>query len=612
MPLQTLRFKPGIIKDDTNYSSEGGWIDSDKIRFWNGKVEKIGGWQKLTSTQFEGKCRGLFSWRDNSDNALLAIGTNSHLYIYLGGVLSDVTPIRKQSTDATDDNYITTTSGSNSVSIAITGHGAVAGDRIIFTTAFSANNISWDANTEFTIDSITDTNNFKITASTNANATGTPTATNIGYQILMAVGQETSVFEFGWGTGTWNTARDNSQGWDVPASGSGIEVDARTWSFDNFGEDLVASVAGQPLIRWDASAGVGTRAVFIHDLLGTASTTASGGDNTFTDTNSPTTVRSVIVSTPDRHLVALGADDPLKVAFASQETLGTWTASATNTAGDQLLQGGSKIVGAKRTRGQILIWTDTTLHSMTFRGPPFIFGFRELATGCGLGGPLGVVEINGLVYWMGINQFFVFDGSVRQLPSTVSNFVFDDFNLVQIEKVVAGLNKQHSEVFWFYCSASSNEIDKYCKYNYRENIWDVGSLSRTAWVDASTFNNNIGAGSNGLLYNHEVGVNDDGSAMTAFVESADMDIGDGQQVAFIQRMIPDATITGTLNSFVKTRTSPADSQTSKGAFALTSSTKKVNPRARGRQFAVRFESSALDADWRLGATRLDIQPDGER
>ena len=221
---------------------------------------------------------------------------------------------------------------------------------------------------------------------------------SIGYQLLMAVGQQTSVFEFGWGTGTWNEPRDSDEGWDVPASGSGIEVDARTWTFDNFGEDLVASVAGQPLIHWDASQGVGQRAVLIHDSLGTAT-------STHTDSNTPTTVRSVIVSTPDRHLVALGADDPMKVAFASQETLSTWTATATNTAGDQLLQGGSKIVGAKRTRGQILIWTDTTLHSMTFRGPPFIFGFRELATGCGLGGPLAVVEINGLVYWMGINQF---------------------------------------------------------------------------------------------------------------------------------------------------------------------------------------------------------------
>ena len=603
MPLQTLRFKPGIIKDDTTYSSEGGWVDSDKIRFWNGKVEKIGGWQKLTSSQFSGKCRGLFSWRDNSDNALLAIGTHTHLYIYLGGNLNDVTPIRKTST--TDDDYITTVSGSNLVTVNISSHGTGVGDRIIFTTAFSANNISWDANTEFTVTSVTDTNNFKITASTSANASGTPDADNVGYQILMSVGQETSVFEFGWGVDTWDTPRDSSQGWNVPSSGDGIEVDARTWSFDNFGEDLVASVNGQPIIYWDASAGVGTRAVLINDTKGTAT-------GTFTDNQTPDSVRSVLVSTPDRHLVSFGADDPLKVQFASQETLGTFTPSATNTAGSQLLQGGSKIVGAKRTRGQILIWTDTTLHSMTFRGPPFTFGFRELATGCGLGGPNGVVEINGLVYWMGINQFFIFDGSVRQLPSTVSNFVFDDFNLVQIEKVVAGLNKQHSEVFWFYCSESSSEIDKYCKYNYRENIWDVGTLSRTAWADASTFTSNIGAGSNGYLYNHEIGVNDDGSAMTSFVESADIDIGDGQQIAFIQRMIPDVTITGTLNTFVKTRKSPADSQTSKGAFPITSSTKRINPRAKGRQFAVRFESTAVDTDWRLGATRLDLQPDGER
>ena len=654
MPLQTLKLQSGVVKDDTAYSSEGRWADSDKIRFWNGKPEKLGGWNKFISSTFSGSCRGLMSWRDNSGNALMAIGTHTHLYIYKGGLITDVTPVRK--TLSTLDDYFTTVSGSPLVTVNIATHGCIVGDRVIFG-AFSANNISWAADTEFTVTSVTDSNNFKITASTNANANGTPTAANVKYEILLSVGQSTSVFEYGFGTGNWNEPRDvgtttttmndsgginttdtsvvltasdsfpsagtvligseriqytgnntgtetlsgltrgafsttaashsdgatvtNVEGWDVPfTSGTGIEVDARTWSFDLFGEDLVASVNGNPLITWDASAGVSSRATFIYDLSGTKATTAAGGDNTYTDTTIPSTTRGVIVSTPDRHLVCLAAEDPLRVRWASQETAGTWTAAATNTAGSQLLTGGSKIIGAKRTRGQILIWTDTTLHSMTFRGPPYIFGFRELATGCGLGSPNGVVEIGGNVFWIGVNQFFVFDGAVKPILSTVSNHVFDDFNLNQIEKVVAGLNKQHNEVFWFYPSSGSAENDRYAKYNYRENAWDVGTMVRTAWQDASTFTNNVGASSDGYLYQHEVGVDDDGSAMTSYIQSADIDIGDGEEVMFVDRMIPDATITGTLDSYIKTRKHPADSYTTKGAFAMSATTKRVNPRAR--------------------------------
>ena len=686
MPLQTLKLKPGIVKDDTAYSAEGGWADSDKIRFWNGKPEKLGGWNKFISSSFSGSCRGLISWRDNSSNALMAIGTHTHLYIHKGGLLTDITPVRK--TLSTLDDYFTTVSGSPLVTVNIATHGCQVGDRVIFG-AFSANNISWAADTEFTVTSVTDANNFKITASTNANANGTPTAANVKYEILLSVGQSTSVFEYGFGTGNWNEPRDvgtttttmndsggisdsdtsvvltssdsfpsagtiaigsermqysanntgtetissmtrgsfsttadshsdgatvtNVEGWDVPfTSGTGIEVDARTWSFDIWGEDLVASVNGHPLITWDADIGTSSRATLIYDLEGTKSTSATGGDNTYTDTVIPATTRGVIVSTPDRHLVALSAEDPLKIRWASQETIGTWTAAATNTAGSQLLTGGSKIVGAKRTRGQILIWTDTTLHSMTFRGPPYTFGFRELATGCGLGSPNGVVEIGGNVFWIGVNQFYAFDGAVKPIMSPVGNHVFDDFNLNQIEKTVAGLNKQHNEVFWFYPSANSAENDKYAKYNYRENVWDVGTMVRTAWSDAGTFTNNVGASSDGYLYQHEVGTDDDGSAMTSYVQSADIDLGDGEQIMFIDRMIPDATITGTLNSYIKTRKHPADSYTSKGAFAITSSTKRVNPRARGRQVAVRFESSLTGDNWRLGATRLDMNPDGER
>ena len=594
MPLATLKFAPGIVKDDTSYSSEGRWIDSDKIRFWNGKPEKLKGWQKLTQTQFGGSCRGLIQWRDNSENALLAVGTHTHLYIYKGGVLYDVTPAEDSGNLS---NAFAVTSGSSTVTVTDSAHGMLDGNRIVLGAA-SFNGVSWSANTEFTI-SVINTNSYTFTAAQNASSTASSVGGTVAYQYLLNPGQTTSVFEYGWGVGTWDTPRDNTQGWNVPFSATGIEVDARTWSFDVFGEDLIASVNEKPLIQWDASNGVANRAFLINDAL-------------TSDSETPNVTRGVIASTPDRHLVALGADDPLTVKFASQETTGTWTATATNTAGSQRLTGGSRIIGAKRTRGQILIWTDMNLHSMTFRGPPYTFGFRELATGCGLSGPLSSVEVGGIVYWMGINQFFAFDGSVRPLIGPVNNFVFEDINSVQIEKVVAGLDKEHSEVFWFYPSANSTENNRYCKYNYRENIWDVGTMDRTAWSDASTFANNIGAGADNYLYSHEIGSDADGQPMVSYIESADMDIGDGNEVMFIDRALPDLTVSGTAHITFKTRKDALSSFSSKGPFDVDSSTTRINPRVRGRQLAIRVESDNVGDNWRLGHTRVDMQPDGER
>lgn len=593
MPLATLKFAPGIVKDDTSYSAEGRWVNSDKIRFWNGKPEKLKGWQKLTQNTFEGSCRGLIQWRDSQDNPLIAVGTHTHLYILKGGVLYDVTPVSKSGNLS---NAFTTTNGSATITVASSAHGMVDGNRIVLGAA-SFNGVSWSADTEFEI-TFVNSNSFTIEASSAATSAGSSVGGTVAYEFLMNPGQSTSVFDYGWGVGTWDDAR-NGGGWNVPANTSGIEVDARTWSFDVFGEDLVAAVPEQPLILWDASAGVGTRAVLL--------------DDTYTsDSAAPDTARSVIVSTPDRHLVALGADDPLTVKFASQETTSTWTAATTNTAGSQKLTGGSKIIGARRTRGQILIWTDTSLHSMTFRGPPYTFGFRELATGCGLSGPLASVEVGGTVYWMGVNQFFSFDGSVRPLIGPVNNFVFEDINTVQIEKVVAGLDKEHNEVFWFYPSSSSEDNDKYVKYNYRENVWDVGTMERTAWTDASVFPNNIGAGTNGYLYQHELGEDDDGAAMHSYIESADLDIGDGNEVMFVTKALPDLTVTGTADISFKTRKDAMSSFATKGPFPITSDTTRINPRVRGRQMSLKVESETIGSSWRLGHTRVDMQTDGER
>ncbi len=590
MALATLKFASGIVKDDSSYSSEGRWVDSDKIRFWQGKPEKLKGWQKINNTAFNGVCRGLIQWRDNSDNALIALGTHTHLYILKGGVLTDITPVREAGNLV---NKFTCTNGSQTITVADNAHGMETGTRIILGSA-SFNGVTIAADSEFTITD-TGSNSFTFTAPVNATSDGSSVGGTVAYKYLLNPGDQSSVFDFGWGTGVW----DSSGTWNTPPSGDGIEVDARTWQFDTFGEDLIAAVKGQPLIQWDASSGVATRAVFINDT-------------TTSDSACPNTVTGVVSSSPDRHLVALGADDPMTVQFASQETTNTWTAAATNTAGSQKLTGGSKIIGAKRTRGQILIWTDTTLHSMTFRGPPYTFGFRELATGSGLVGPNAVVEVGGVVYWMGINQFFRFDGSVKPLIGPVSNHVFSNFNTVQSEKVVAGLNKEHSEIFFFYPSSSSTENNQYAKYNFRENVWDIGTMDRTAWTDASTFPNNIGASSSGYLYNHEIGENDDGAPMSSFITSADMDIGDGQEVMFIDRALPDLTVTGEANITFKTRKDAMGSFTEKGPFEVTPTTSKINPRVRGRQLAIKVSSNTSNAAWRLGNTRVDMKKDGER
>lgn len=594
MPLSTLKFAPGIVKDDTSYSAEGRWIDSDKIRFWNGKPEKLKGWQKAYSNQFSGTCRGLLQWRDNSENALIAVGTHTHLYVLKGGIFYDVTPVEDSGSLS---NAFTVTSGSSTVTVADSAHGMVTGNRIILGAA-SFNGISWSADTEFIV-TVSNSNQYTFTAAQNASSSGASVGGTVTYKYLLNPGAVNSVFEFGWGVGTWDTPRANNQGWNVPEDSGGIEVDARTWQFDVFGEDLVASVKGKPLIYWDASNGVSNRAFFLDDAY-------------TSDSAAPNTTSGVIVSTPDRHLVALGADDPLTVRFASQETTSTWTEAITNTAGAQRLTGGSRIVAATRTRGQILIWTDTTLHSMTFRGPPYTFGFRELATGCGLSGPLASVEVGGITYWMGINQFFAFDGSVRPLIGPVNNYVFEDFNDVQNEKVVAGLDKEHSEVFWFYPSASSSENNRYVKFNYRENVWDVGTMDRTAWSDAQVFDSNIGAGTDGYLFFHERGEDEDGAAMHSFIVSADMDIGDGNEVMFVDRALPDLTVTGNSKITFKARKDALSSFAEKGPFTVSSSTNKINPRVRGRQMAIKVESNETGASWRLGHTRIDMKPDGER
>ena len=461
----------------------------------------------------------------------------------------------------------------------------------------------------------------------------------------MPAGEEHSNFAYGWGTNVWQAngwlggSGTYSRAWGQPATTSSVVIDPRVYSFDNFGEDLVIAHNNGTPMYWDASSGVTSRAVNI-DNTASPTTPQSGGTGT-----SPVTVKSIFVSSPDRHIVCLGAGNPMTVQWASQETTNVWTINdPTNTAGSQVLTGGTYLIGWAKVRGQTLIFSDNNVTGMVFQGPPYTFGFKELGNNCGLISPQGAITVQGRCYWMGFKNFFIFDGGVKVLPSPVAKYVFEDFNYAEQFKVISGTSKGYNEIWWFYPSLSINdettstnaagqnrEINRYVKYNYIENLWDVGTFSRTAWVGGSIFENDLACDANRFIYKHDVGTTDDGSPFNAFVESADFDIDDGQNIMLVDKALPDAISTdkqgGTYDETYKiTFSSRKDSigdYINKGPFTVRNrdvtidgvnyiKTGRINPRVRGRQMKIKVESDGLHDHWRLGDLRLDMKPDGER
>ena len=459
----------------------------------------------------------------------------------------------------------------------------------------------------------------------------------------MDAGEEHSNFAYGWGTGVWQAGSGYTRGWGQPAATSNVVIDPRVWSFDNFGEDLVLAFNNGAPHYWDTSGGVGSNAVQITNA--TSPSTPQSGRTEGTHGIVPTSVKSIFVTSPDRHIVCLGAGDPMKVRWASQETTNIWTENNDeNTSGGQILTGGTFLVGYAKVRGQTLLFSDKNVHGMVFQGPPYTFGFKELGNNCGLVSPHGAMTIQGRCYWMGFKNFFVFDGGVKVLPSPVAKYVFEDFNYAEQFKVVAGTSRGYNEIWWFYPSLSTNdettstnaagqnrENNRYVKYNYLENLWDVGTFSRTAWEGGSIFENDIAADANQVLYNHEVGTTDDGNPINAYVESADFDIDDGQNIMFIDKALPDATSTDkeggtydeTYNITFSSRKDSLGDYTNKGPFTVRnrditisgvnySKTGRINPRVRGRQMKLKVESNGLHDHWRLGDLRVSMRPDGER
>ncbi len=624
MPLTKLQFRPGLVQDLTSYSNEGGWRDGDKVRFRLGYPEKIGGWAKYTSSTFLGTCRALHNWIALDGSDFLGVGTNIKYYIEEGGTYNDITPIR--STTSAGDVTFAATNASATITITDSNHGAVLGDFVTFSGAATLGGTITAAilNAEHEVTSVTNNNVYQITASVAANGsdTGNGGSSVVGaYQIN--IGLNSQIGGTGWGAGSWSRST-----WGSAAPGGlTTTTQIRLWSHDNFGEDLLINPRDAGLFYWDKSSGSTARAVEL-STIGTPKSV-------------PQIAKQVMVSDRDRHVLAFGSDsvgasssasqgngtqDPLLIRFSSQESPSDWYPTATNTAGDLRLGSGSTFVKAIETKREILIWTDTALTSMRFIGPPFTFGLQQLASNITIAGPNSAVATEDFVFWMGDDNFYVYAGQTAQLPCTVKEKVFNDINLDQSSKIYGGVNSEFSEVFWFYPASGSIENDRYVVYNYLEKLWYFGTLARSAWLDRGTRPFPL-ATEGGYVYNQEFGHDDDGSAMTSYIESAVMDIGDGDHFTCVRRVIPDLSFSGSTaistpqaTFTIKTRDFPGEDFSNTGAGTTTRTqvspveeyTKQLYVRARGRSFALRVESNALGAKWRLGSPRVDLRQDGRR
>jgi hypothetical protein len=616
-----LALRPGIDKQNTEYGAEGGWTDSDYVRFRYGLPEKIGGWKPFSGTQtyLVGMASDVFTWNALDGAAHTIVGTNRKLYAFTGGRWGDITPIRAVS--AAGAATFAAVDGSVVLTVTQVAHGAITGDFVTYsaTTSLGGNITSTVLNQEYEITRVITPNTYEITSPIVANASdvGNGGASTIAtYQIN--VGTDVSYFEFGWGVGTWGLST-----WGTPRPASAaVQLGSRVWQFDAFGEDVVCQLVDGGIYLFDTSAGIFVRA------------TAIAG--------APTKSKYALVSTPDRHLVCLGTEstvgdpssiDPMFVRFSNQEDINTFTESATNTAGGQRLTDGSQIITGIRSRGQILIMTDTALHGMQYVGPPYTFGFLQLGANCGCIGSHAAVDVNGLAFWMGTEAFYMYDGTVKKLACTVQDFVFKDLNIVQGRKTFVGVNSQFNEVTWWYCSFTSDYIDRYVSFNYLEGVWSAGSLARTAWADIGTYQKPLATdyqitgteptittiqgltAGRSILFNQEDGFDANGAPIYAYIVSGYFDLGDGDSMLFMKRFIPDfknqlgnLTVRLLLRPYPQASASPS----SLDPYVITPTTQKVDTRARGRQISLTIESTDLGTNWRFGTLRIDAQPDGLR
>lgn len=647
MPLQKLQLRPGVNRESTTLANEGTWFEMDKVRFRSGYPEKLGGWtldQGLADAtlqppagSFWGVCRSLFNWVTLSGFNLMGLGTNLKYYIQqtAGGSFYDVTPIRDTSTIAS--NAFTTVNGSTTVVVNDAGFGGQTGDFVTISGVGGAiNGIPAAAlNLEFRITYIT-SGTYSITVSSPATSSGTTGAADVEYQL--SVGGEIATVGVGWGAGGWGgDSAGTMTGWGEAApAGLGVDQQMRLWSQANYGQDLLINPRGGALYLWkvNASPTVYDRAVLL---------SSSSPSPYTTDTSCPSVCNAVAVSDASRFVIAFGCNDygetdidPLLVRWSDQEDYTTWAPAATNQAGSYRLSTGSSIVANLQTRQEILVWTDAALYSMQYLGPPYVWGFQILGANLSIAGPNSVATAANVTYWMGLDKFYMYSGRVETLYCPLRQYIFGDINLQQQYQFFSSTNEGFNEIWWFYCSANSTEIDRYVVYNHLEKIWSYGNMARTAWVDSPLRDFPSAAGYDGQLIYHEDGV-DDGttnppSPIEAYIQSADMNIGDGHNYGFVWRMIPDITFDGSyvnnpaVTITLRPRQNPgsnygtaptpevisAQNYQGQRNYVVQQFTEIVYTRVRGRQMAFKIASDGLGVQWQLGVPSIDLRPDGRR
>lgn len=617
--LTKLNFIPGFHQESTQYAEEGKWYEGNRVRFREGKPENIRGYQKKTSTPLIGTTRAIHSWANNNTEKLLANGTEQRLNLLYNDLHYDITPITTVvSVSAPGNGNFNTTAGSSLILISVTNHNVSARDWITFSSTsingFGTPGIDFSTSAyggpTFQVVSTSGLNNFFISVTSVAVSTETNQG-NGTLSYLLETEATDNIQGLGYGAGIYDAGASTTgeRAWSDAATASNIIFQANQWSMDNWGEDLLAVRRGGQLIHWDADASVApVRAT----LVATA----------------PDQINSIVVSPNDRHVIALGTKEygtgtfnPLLVRWSDQEDYTNWTPSATTTSGEIQLVDGTAITGGIRTRNAIHIWTDRALYGLQFVGPPFIFQTQLLGDNAGLIGPHAAIELEGVTYWMGYNDFFAFNGRVQKLNCTVRRFIYDSFHMAQADKVYCGTNSEFHEVIWLYPANNSLEPNRYVIYNTLENHWVFGEGIFTTFEDRNTFNNTITTGrvsatASPYFWDNELPdvYTGDGQILTSYIKSADFDIEDGDELMFMDRLIPDYSLdSGSIQITLQTKEYPSGSTITKGPYTIDSSTRKIDFRARGRQAAITVSSSDEEAtDWRWGSLRLAIKPDGRR
>lgn len=612
--LKVIEFIPGINRNETSYQNEATFIDGDKIRFRFGKVEKMKGWVRSlisqrhdsTNTSLTGVARDCLSFVDLRSNKYICYGTNKKLEIINQNRIYDITPLVAKSSASTSISLV---SGSSEVKVSIPGHGRFIDDYVVFSAANSVGNVLLEG--EYTVTSVVDADNFLVNTGVTASSTQT-SVVNVDYSFLYPVGKKDSGATFGYGAGTWGTP--GVSGYGEPRT-TGTLTELRTWTLDTWGEDILAVPRGGPLVHWDSSNGLESNQFDRADVRAAVVSSA------------PQTNSLVFVAAPERHVVLLGTEDiltsvfdPLLVRWSDRENFNIWTPTSTNAAGDFRLTGGSKIVGYVKTKRENLIFTDKSTFSMQYINAPFYYKFNTLTNNTGLIAPHAGVEVDGVVYWLGNNAFFVYDGVVKKLDCSVYNYYFDEnsegyINSLQKDKIFCGVNKVYNEIIWFLPTGDSLENNRYIIYNYAEKVWYDGTINRSTWEPSSIFEQPLATSAgteNSAVYTHNVGLNDGSNPMNSYIKTGFFDIADGDDMMFVTQFIPDFNLSGVLNLTLEYRKAPFDNAVSKGPYQITNTTTKLPVRVRGREISLLFQNQGLNNDFRFGKLRINPLPDGRR